>query len=493
MGRVFRNPWNLRGEKPMKTKPPRHRLLLALALIGMAIALLSFLESRVPWLADLCGLFGGGCRETAAFTLFGIPVALLGVGYYALMAGMLVLGRARPFRLVMIGAGVELTFLSALVTETVFCPFCILNFGVMAGLVAGVFRRQRAWEALALTLLFFVASCIPFAWENHTFVTRTTSSGGQTIVARVGGETITNRDLERSMASRIYDARMELYIQKREQLQRMVDHVLLQEEAEKQGLTPGELESRIRDEAEDVRPEEVDAFLAKNPGLQASWEGPEASLRTRIRAYLIEQKAHQRLRKALDDLGRKYEAEILLREPPPPLTRVSVGDSPTQGPKDAPVTVVEFSDYTCSACRKAHETTLALREAFQGKIRWVFKDLPLERHPRARRLAEAARCARDQGLFWEYQDLLFMAGGEPDDARLVAYALELGMEPEPFERCLKSGKYAPKVLEDIRNAEEAGVEVTPTFIINGRMRPGTPDPETFRKLIEAELAKAGRS
>jgi protein-disulfide isomerase len=293
------------------------------------------------------------------------------------------------------------------------------------------------------------------------------------------------------MSSRIYDARMELYAQKMEQLRRMVDDILLRKEAEKQGLSRQELESRIQGEAGDISPEEVDAFAAENPGLQASWKGSESSLRTRIRAYLIEEKAHQHLRATLDDLGRQYGVEFYLVEPPLPLTRISVGDSPTQGPPDAPVTVVEFSDYTCSACRQAHETTLALRDAFQGKIRWVFKDFPLDRHKSARRLAEAARCARDQGLFWEYQDLLFMGGGDPDDSQLVAYAVELGMEAEPFERCLKSGRHVAGILEDIRSAEEAGVEATPTFIINGRIRPGTPDPEAFRRLIEAELAHAG--
>jgi len=475
----------------MTNRPPIHHLPFALALIGIAIALLSFLEPHMAWLADLCGVFGGGCRETAAFTLFGIPVALLGVGYYALLAGVLFAGRALPFRLIMIGAGVELTFLSALVMENVFCPFCMLNFGVVVGLVAVVLRRQRAWEAMALILLFFVASCIPFAWENHAFPKRTPSADEPLIAARVDEETITIQDLERTMSSRIYDARMALYVQKMEQLRRMVDEILLRKEAEKQGLSRHELESRIQGEAAGVQPEEVAAFAAENPGLQASWKGSETSLRMRIRAYLIEQKARQHLRATLDDLGRQYGVEIFLEEPPLPLTRISVGDGPTQGPPDAPVTVVEFSDYTCSACRKAHETTLALRDAFRGKIRWVFKDFPLDRHKGARRLAEAARCAREQGQFWEYQDLLFMAGGQPDDSQLVAYAVELGMESEPFERCLKSGRHAPGVLEDIRSAEEAGVEVTPTFIINGRIRPGTPDPEAFRKLIEAELAHAG--
>ncbi len=84
------------------------------------------------------------------------------------------------------------------------------------------------------------------------------------------------------------------------------------------------------------------------------------------------------------------------------------------GPADALVVVVEFSDYLCPGCRKGYEITKTIRDKYRDRIRWVFKDFPLDRHEGADKMAEAAHCANDQGKFWQYQDLLFSSENTPD-------------------------------------------------------------------------------
>ena len=462
---------------------------IALALAGLAVALLSFLEPRVPALAELCGFFGGGCRETASFTLLGVPVAVLGSAYYLALLASLFLARSWVFRVVMAGAGVELTFVYAMVVYGIFCPFCLLNLLVMAALVALTLDPRRGWESLALVLLFLVVSLVPFTLENRLREPAQDASPSPHAVALVAGEAITEDELERAMASKLYDARMELYVEKTQELDRIIRERLLLLEARRLGKNVEEVRSAALEEADPVGPDDVRAFLADNPDVRASWQGTDQALLQRVREYLQDRRDAEALNRFVDGLRERYGVELLLEEPPLPHTRVALGDSPVQGPENAPVTVVEFSDYACPACRKAHEITMEIREDYRGKIRWVFKDYPLERHEGAGTLAEAARCARDQGMFWEYQDMLFLSPVDPDPQRLASLAEELGMDGDRFERCLRSGRHREDVLADVRAAEEAGVEVTPTFIVNGRLRPGTPEPEAFRELIESELAQ----
>lgn len=473
----------------MSTDSQKRSGLILLGVAGLFVAVLSVLESRIPALAELCGLFGGGCRDTAAFTLVGIPVSILGVVYYAALLASLFFAPSWAFRIVMAGAGVELTFVYAMAVHHIFCPFCLLNLAVITALVLRVFRWARGWEAMALTLLFMVMSLIPFAGEN-TSISQIAPPSEPDVVARVNGKPITNQELEKAMATKLYDARMELHRAKIKELDQIIQDRLLRLEALRLNIPLEEVRSRALDDADSVGPDDVQAFLAANPGVRSSWEGSEEALQDRVRSFLQRRRNTQAMRTAVTDLQKRYDVEILLQEPPLPWTRVALGNSPVQGPEDAPVTVVEFSDYSCPACRKGHEISMEIREAYRGKIRWVFKDLPLERHKEARIQAEAARCARDQGMFWDYQDMLFMSGQEMGHQRLVDLAVELGMDRDRFESCLRSGRHREDIEADVRAAEEAGVEGTPTFIVNGKLRPGTPSFEELRALIEAELAEA---
>lgn len=165
---------------------------------------------------------------------------------------------------------------------------------------------------------------------------------------------------------------------------------------------------------------------------------------------------------------------------------------PSVGPEDAAVVVVEFSDPLCPACRAVNETTASVKEAYGDRIRWVFRDFPLERHPGAKKAAEAAHCAGEQGKFWQFHDRV-VEGEEksPDAERLKEYAAALGLESGPFARCLDQGKYRPRIEEDIRSGKEAGISAIPAFIVNGNVLSGNISFDEFSKIIEDELKAAG--
>ena len=173
---------------------------------------------------------------------------------------------------------------------------------------------------------------------------------------------------------------------------------------------------------------------------------------------------------------------------------VSVDDDPALGNADAPVTMVEFSDYQCPFCGKFFtETEGQLRKDYveTGKVKLVYRDFPLEFHPEAEPAALAADCANEQGKFWEYHDLLFTNQAELSDTNYKKWAADLGLDTAKFNKCYKNLKYLDEVKKDMADGQKYGVSGTPAFFINGKMISGAQPYTVFQQEIEAALAASG--
>lgn len=164
-------------------------------------------------------------------------------------------------------------------------------------------------------------------------------------------------------------------------------------------------------------------------------------------------------------------------QPPQPrrvVTNVSVAGNPIKGKKDAPVTLIEFSDYQCPFCSRFFQNTLpTLTTEYidTGKVRHVFRDFPLDQiHPQARKAAEAAHCAGDQGKYWEMHDVLFQNQKALQTDQLKGYARTLGLDSATFNSCLENGKYSTEIQKDLDDGVKAGVRGTPAFFV-GRTKP----------------------
>ena len=181
--------------------------------------------------------------------------------------------------------------------------------------------------------------------------------------------------------------------------------------------------------------------------------------------------------------------------------RASIADAPTLGKADARVTLVEFSDYQCPFCARFAQATLpALKRLYidTGKVRYVFRDFPLDQiHPEARKAAEAAHCAGDQDRYWEMHDRLFQNQRALAVAELQEHARQLGLDGAAFDDCLASSRHAARVAKGLADGTAAGVQGTPGFVVAvtkpGDVAEGTPvrgaQPlEVFRQLIERLLA-----
>ena len=165
---------------------------------------------------------------------------------------------------------------------------------------------------------------------------------------------------------------------------------------------------------------------------------------------------------------------------------------PSQGPDDALVEFVEFTDYECPFCRRFRETTYpVIRERFEGRVKWVVRNYPLTQiHPNAQLAAEAAECALDQDRFWEYHDLLFERHDQLGRADLKSHARELGLDGDQFDSCLDSGEKISVVQNDLRDGFRFGVTGTPTFFINGQVVVGAQGPDLVSAFIDVALEEA---
>ena len=172
-----------------------------------------------------------------------------------------------------------------------------------------------------------------------------------------------------------------------------------------------------------------------------------------------------------------------------PRVDVSTDGDPSIGPENAPVTVIEFSDYQCPYCQQWYQQVYQkLMASYPGKIRFVYRDNPLPMHPQAEPAAEAAECAGDQSAYWKYHDALFSGQYSLGRDAYMQYALDLGLDTKAFAACLDNHTFQGEVEADASDAAKAGISSTPTFVVNGRLLVGALPFADFKKVIDEELA-----
>ncbi len=166
---------------------------------------------------------------------------------------------------------------------------------------------------------------------------------------------------------------------------------------------------------------------------------------------------------------------------------IGVDDDPSLGPEDAPITIIEFSDFNCGYCRLFHNQTFdALLEAYPDQIRFVYRDFPVVGGFEA---ALAAQCAHEQGAFWAFHDLLFTGDLTHERSAYLSYAETVGVDIATFEQCLDEERYTDEIEADAQEVMNLGARGTPTFFVNGIPVVGALPLESFMAIIDDELAK----
>jgi protein-disulfide isomerase len=187
------------------------------------------------------------------------------------------------------------------------------------------------------------------------------------------------------------------------------------------------------------------------------------------------------------------QANVVVHLQAPPVIRVEVPvkGGIARGGEQAPVTIVEFTDFHCPFCKRVLPTLTQLESQYGEKVKVVFRDFPLDRlHPQASKAHEAARCADEQGQFWAYHDQLYAHAPKASPEQLTGYAREVGLDVAAFEQCLSSERHQAAVQQDIAEGTRLSVTGTPTFFVNGRLLVGAQPLAAFVDVIEEELARA---
>ena len=276
------------------------------------------------------------------------------------------------------------------------------------------------------------------------------------VVGNVNGQPITAKDFDEYAKFQMYDARLELADLILDDLNDTVYDALVADEAKAANIDSSTLiANEVTNKMKDYTDEERVAL--------------EGALTKRLFA--------------------KYQVKILYKEPEPMVQNISVGTSPANGPATAPVTIVMFSDFQCSACSATHPILKKAMADYAGRIRFVVRNFPLESiHENAWRAALAAAAANAQGKFFEYTEIQYKNQDALDDGSLKKYAAQIGLNAAQFELDFNSERTAAEVRKDVADGESYGISSTPSIFVNGVLVRNL-SADGFKAAIERALKK----
>jgi protein-disulfide isomerase len=300
------------------------------------------------------------------------------------------------------------------------------------------------------------------------------------VIAEVGGQKLTIGDLQQGQGSKLLQARYQYYMNQRKALDQLIDDKLLEMDAQSRHLSTDELLNKVvykdlKDPTEDQ--------------LQVYYEGMESTesydaVRDRVLEHIRELRREKARAAYVTQLRSNARVQVLLE---PPFANVNTKDAYAQGSKNPPVTIVEFADYECPYCQKITPELQKLEKEYAGRLAVIYKDFPLPMHHTAEKAAEAARCAGEQGKFWEYHDVLFYSK-QLQISELKTHARVLKLDGDRFDKCLDDGAETANVKKDQEEAHQLGLTGTPSFFVNGHFFSGAADYSVLKEMVEMQLA-----
>ena len=339
--------------------------------------------------------------------------------------------------------------------------------------------RSAAIAALGAAIILVLA--LPRAVRAQDF-----DSSPATVVATIGNHKITKGEVDDEIKPQIASMENQLYQARREAIDKLADKYVIDQAAKKAGLSPDAfMKKELAGKSKTVSEADAKSFYDQ---YKSRINQPYDQIKTRLIQALQRRNDQQARQKVIASLREDSHLQVMIE---PPRMKVATAGYPSIGPRNAPVTIVEFADFQCPYCKRSEETVQELRKEYGDKVRLVFIDFPLSFHEHAFPAAEASHCAAEQGKFWEYHDELFKDQSKLDEKDLKATAARMKLNTKQFDACLDSHKYADQVRKEQSEGAALGVDGTPGFFINGRALTGAQPAPMFESLINEELAHGG--
>ncbi len=314
------------------------------------------------------------------------------------------------------------------------------------------------------------------------------------VVGQFNGAAITYKDLgpdlrraeERALRS-YCDA---VYNTRSMALDNHVTEALVEAEAKKANQTSeewvrAEVEKRIAEPSD----ADIQAFYDKQKASMGDQLPPLETVKPQVVAFLKREKSEGAVAEVLDVLKKTAKIEKSMPDVrSPPVDLSASATTGIKGTKGAKVQLVEFADFQCPYCTRAAETVAELVKKYGDKVEFSYRSFPLRQiHPQAQRASEIAQCANEQGKFWEVHDALYANQSSLDEQSAIGHAVAVGVDQAKLTECLSAGRGATQVDDDFKKGEEAGVEGTPSFFINGRKYEGNPNAAGLSQALEEAL------
>jgi predicted DsbA family dithiol-disulfide isomerase len=333
------------------------------------------------------------------------------------------------------------------------------------------------------TIAIFVICAAAGLFLTDSYAAPAKESGA--VLAKVETHAITEHDVDSKLKPQLAALQVQLYELRKNTIQSIADDYILKEEADKAHLKDADayLKREIYDKIPEPSDQQVRAVYER---FKSQIHRPYKDARAEIIGFIKSQEASQKKKDLLRKLREDHGLKIFMKAP---RFEVEVAGHPSLGPDKAPITIVEFTDFQCPFCKRAQSAVEEIRAKYGDKVKLVHADFPLASiHQHAMAAALAARCANEQGKFWQYRDALFADQSKLEPADLKATASKLGLDTKKFDACYDSAKYAQEVQQDVSRGQMLGIDGTPAFFINGRPIFGARPFADFAEVIDEELA-----
>ncbi|WP_186646520.1 DsbA family protein [Fluviispira vulneris] len=308
--------------------------------------------------------------------------------------------------------------------------------------------------------------------------------------------TYSNTILKRSELSSqerqsLFDAESKVYTIVEELLaKRYFDNVIKDYMKKKNIASLSTAQQMFLEEIQTVSPEEIKSFITQNadhPRLKGKPFNEQAAM---VRNYLSEEKRNTYFKNFIADASAKGIIEVTgMPKPFQPKVKIDVGNSPSRGANDAPITIVEFADFQCPFCANANKVVEEILKEYKGKVRFVFKNFPITQiHPEAMNSAIAAECAYQQNKYWQMHEALFANNTKLGPALYNKIAQNIGLNLNEFNKCKNDSSVKEKIVSEIEYGQKLGINATPAFYINGTQLMGAQPKIEFDQIIKKELA-----